>query len=68
MTNITKNVVKTTPTTYAALSAAATAGAGARAYITDANVTMASNYGSLVSGGGANNAPVVSDGTNWRIG
>lgn len=57
--------VKTTATTVAALPAAATAGAGARAFVTDATATT---FLSTVTGGGANKVPVVSDGTNWLIG
>lgn len=52
-------------TTVAALPAAATAGNGARAFVSDANATT---FQSIVAGGGANNVPVFSDGTNWRIG
>lgn len=52
-------------TTVAGLPAAATAGAGARAFVTDANATT---FLSTVAGGGANKVPVVSDGTNWLIG
>lgn len=52
-------------TTVAALPAAATAGAGARAFVTDANATT---FASTVAGGGANAVPVVSNGTNWIIG
>lgn len=51
--------------TVATLPAAGTAGAGARAYVTDANATT---YLSIVAGGGANIVPVFSDGTNWKIG
>jgi hypothetical protein len=51
--------------TVATLPAAATAGAGARAFVSDATVTT---FASIVAGGGANNVPVYSDGTNWRIG
>lgn len=51
--------------TVAALVAAATAGAGARAVVTDANATT---FAAIVAGGGANTVPVYSDGTNWRIG
>ena len=51
--------------TVAALAAAATAGAGARAVVTDASATT---FHSIVAGGGANVVPVFSDGTNWRIG
>lgn len=52
-------------TTVASLPAAATAGAGARAFVTDATATT---FLSTVAGGGANKVPVVSDGTNWLIG
>ncbi len=47
------------------LPAAATAGAGARAFVTDATATT---FHSTVAGTGANKVPVVSDGTNWLIG
>ena len=51
--------------TVATLPAAATAGAGARTFVTDANATT---FASIVAAGGANGVPVYSDGTNWRIG
>ena len=52
--------------TVATLPAAATAGAGARAVVTDANATT---FHSIVAAGAPNNTvPVFSDGTNWRIG
>jgi|688.fasta_scaffold228429_1 hypothetical protein len=51
--------------TVATLPTAATAGAGARAFVTDANATT---FASIVAAGGANGVPVYSDGTNWRIG
>lgn len=51
--------------TVATLPAAATVGAGARAFVSDANATT---FASIVAAGGANNVPVYSDGTNWRIG
>ena len=54
--------------TVAALATAATAGAGARAFVTDSSVVAAGNFGNVVAGGGANGVPVYSDGTNWRIG
>lgn len=59
------DVLKTTVFTVATLPAAATAGNGARAFVSDANATV---FASIVAGGGANNVPVYSDGTNWRIG
>ncbi len=51
--------------TVATLTAAATAGAGARDFVTDATVTT---FASVVVGGGANAVPIFSDGTDWRIG
>jgi hypothetical protein len=60
--------VRTEPTTVAGLVAAATAGKGARGFVTDANTTHAAGIGTAVVGGGANNVPVYSDGTNWIIG
>ncbi len=51
--------------TVAQLPSAATAGAGARSFVTDATATT---FLSVVSGGGSNKVPVVSDGTNWLIG
>lgn len=56
---------KTGTFTVATLPAAATAGAGARAFVTDATVTT---FASIVAGTGANAVPVFSDATNWRIG
>lgn len=57
--------VKTDPTTVAALPAAAVAGDGARAFVTDATATT---FLSVVAGGGANKVPVVSAGGAWLIG
>jgi len=57
--------IQTPSMTVANLAAAATAGAGARAFVTDATATT---FLSTVSGGGANKVPVVSDGSNWLIG
>ena len=51
--------------TVATLPSAATSGAGARAFVTDAT---APTFGSTVAGGGAVNVPVYSDGTNWKVG
>lgn len=56
---------KLTPTTVASLPSAATVGAGGKAFVSDANATT---FASIVAGGGSNNVPVYSDGTNWRIG
>lgn len=62
-----RGVQKGTTYTVATLPSASgtTAGAGARAFVTDANATT---FASIVSGSGANGVPVYSDGTNWRIG
>jgi hypothetical protein len=57
--------VKSASTVVASLPAAATAGAGARYFVTNATATT---FMSIVAGGGANKVPVVSDGTNWLIG
>lgn len=57
--------IKLTPVTVANLPAAGTIGAGAKAFVSDATSTT---FASIVAGGGANNVPVYSDGTNWRIG
>lgn len=59
---------RTFPLTVATLPAAADAGAGARAYVTDSNATLAAGLGNTVAGGGSNKTPVFSDGTNWKIG
>lgn len=56
---------KVLPVNVASLPAAATAGNGARHFVSDANATT---FASVVAGGGANRVPVYSDGTNWRIG
>jgi len=48
-----------------ALPSAVTVGAGARAFVSDAN---ASTFNTAYTGGGSNNVPVFSDGTVWRIG
>jgi hypothetical protein len=53
-----------TPVAYSSLTAIA----GLRAFINDANLVAAGNFGQQVSGGGANSTPVWSDGTNWYIG
>lgn len=65
---ISNNVVKSTAVLFSALPAAATAGAGARAFITDGNLAASTNFAAQVQGGGSNNVPVYSDGSNWRIG
>ena len=47
------------------LPAAADAGIGARAFVTDSSV---STFGTTVANGGSTNVPVYSDGTNWKVG
>ena len=55
-------------TGFSSLPSAPTAGAGTRAFITDGNLSAATNFAAQVQGGGSNNVPVYSDGTNWLIG
>ena len=54
--------------TVTALPSAATAGIGSRAFVSDANATLAAGIGTTVASGGSNKVPVYSDGTNWLIG
>lgn len=56
---------RVTPVTVANLPSAATAGTGARAFVTDATSTT---FHALVVGGGANSVPVFVDNGQWRIG
>lgn len=57
--------VQTGGMTFANLAAAATAGAGARSFITDGAANV---YGVAAAGGGALKIPVYSDGANWIVG
>ena len=57
--------VKVTPVSFANLPSASSAGAGARAFITDGAGTT---FNAVAAGGGANYVPVFSDGTDWRVG
>ena len=41
---------------------------GGRAFVTNANLVAAGNFGAQISGGGSNTVPVWSDGANWYIG
>jgi hypothetical protein len=41
---------------------------GARAMVTDSNVTASGNFGAIVAAGGTDIVPVFSDGVNWLIG
>ena len=47
---------------------AASAGVGARHFVTDANTTFILGLGTTVIGGGVNKVPVYSNGTNWLYG
>jgi hypothetical protein len=62
---IISGVVKTTPLATSSLPSAAAVGAGARAFVNDAN---SNQFANLVVGGGIYNVPVFSNGTNWYIG
>jgi hypothetical protein len=61
----TGGVINFDPVTVANLPSAATAGKGARAFVTDA---LGPVSGSTIVGGGAVPYPVFSDGTNWKAG
>ena len=61
-------VLVTNPTIVASLPAAATAGAGARAFVTDSNQSMTVGNGLAVATGGTEKVPVYSDGSIWLIG
>lgn len=60
--------LKLIPTTVSALTAAATVGAGTKAFVTDSANTLSSHHGQTVAGGGSNFVPIYSDGTNWIVG
>lgn len=64
-TYMSANTVKTNSTTVGALVSANSAGAGSRAFVTDAD---SRTFGNLAVGGSANSMPVFSDGSNWYIG
>ena len=51
--------------TVSTLPVASDAGAGARAFVNNANTTT---FYSVAGGGGSNTVPVFSDGTEWRVG
>ena len=58
---------KNTVIAFSALPPAAIS-QGSRAFINDANLVTIGNFGAEISGGGANFAPIFSDGANWCIG
>lgn len=57
--------VKTDPVAFASLVAAATAGTGARAMITNCSHAT---FGTAADGGGSTKVPVYSDGASWLVG
>lgn len=57
--------IKTTPKTVSGLPLASAAGAGARSFVTDSGTTT---FLSVVTGGGSNSVPEVSNGSNWLVG
>ncbi len=66
---VASDYVYTQPNTFAALTAPATAGNGARAFISDSTLAYtAANIGVAAAGGGANGAPVIVIGGVWVIG
>jgi hypothetical protein len=65
----TNGQIRTVGNTFSSLPTPSTIGNGARGFITDATLAAAGNFGTpITSGGGSNQVPVYSDGTNWRIG
>jgi hypothetical protein len=62
---VVQDYIQTQPVTVANLPSASEAGAGATAFVTDANSTT---FNAVVAGGGSSNVPVTSDGSAWRIG
>ena len=58
-------LVRTRPVLVLALPLANAAGAGARAFVTDADSLV---FNAVAVGGSTNAVPVFSDGTDWRIG
>lgn len=62
---LTAPITKTTAKTVATLPSASSVGAGARSFVTDCSTNT---FLSIVSGGGSNAVPVVSNGSNWLVG
>ena len=62
---ITTGIVKTGVFVTGNIPGASAVGAGARAFVTDADSVV---FGNTYVGGAANSMPVVSNGTNWFIG
>jgi len=63
---ISSSISITIPVAVANLPSATTA--GQRAFVNNANLVAAGNFGATVGAGGSNIVPVYSDGSNWRIG
>ena len=63
--NVWAKYIRTTPSTVTGLGYANVAGAGSRAFVTDADIRT---WGNLYVGGAGNAVPVWSDGSNWYIG
>jgi hypothetical protein len=61
-------VVYSDTNTYTVATLPAAGNKNARLFVTDATQTLTAGIGTVVAGGGANNVPVIDDGTNWRIG
>lgn len=59
--------LKLQSTTVSGLTAAATAGVGAVAFVTDSNANAVIGLGNVVGGGGTNKVVVYSDGSNWLV-
>ena len=64
-TVVASSYTKVSPVAFANLPSAVTAGAGARAFVTDSNTAT---FNATVAAGGANAVPVFSDGTDWKVG
>lgn len=65
---VAKNIISKTTVTSPVAYANLTAVAGGRAFVNNANLVAAGNFGAQISGGGSNTVPVWSDGVNWYIG
>jgi hypothetical protein len=63
--NVSGGALLTGPVAVASLQTCNAGAKGLREFVTDANATT---FLSAVAGGGANNVPVVCDGTSWKIG
>jgi hypothetical protein len=63
--NTTTKYFKSTVLVTGNIGSASTLGAGTRAFVSDATSTT---FAAAYTGGGANNVPVYSDGSAWRIG